>query len=69
MLPKMDGYQVARMLKFDEKYEKIPILMLTAKSQEIDKATGYKTGADKYMTKPFEAKKLLETIRNMLEKK
>lgn len=66
MLPGMDGYQVCRLLKFDQKYKKIPIIMLTAKSQREDKDWGAKTGADFYMTKPFEAKELLNKIKEFL---
>src|SRR4030065_169467 len=45
MLPKLDGYKVCRLLKFDERYKDIPILMLTAKTQEKDKLLGKETGA------------------------
>lgn len=69
MLPKMDGYQVCRLLKFDERYSGIPVLMLTAKTQETDKITGLKTGADEYMMKPFDAKELIRTIGDMVKPK
>lgn len=69
MLPKMDGYKVSRILKFDKKYKGIPVLMLTAKAQEVDKETGMETGADIYMTKPFEPETLLKKVRNLLDKK
>ncbi len=68
MLPLMDGYQVCRLLKFDAQYKDIPIIMLTAKSQQEDKEWGEKVGADLYMTKPYEAKELLEKIRQLMEK-
>jgi DNA-binding response OmpR family regulator len=68
MLPKMDGYRVCRMLKFDDKYRDIPIIMLTAKSTEQDKALGFDVGADSYITKPFRSKDLLEDIKNLLTK-
>lgn len=67
MLPKMDGFKVCRILKFDEKYKHIPILMLTARVQEADKETGFKTGADGYMTKPFEPEDLLKKINALIE--
>ena len=54
MMPKMNGYKVSRLLKFDSKYKDIPIIMLTARSQEEDKFIGEETGADVYITKPFE---------------
>ncbi|MFH1783782.1 MAG: response regulator [bacterium] len=69
MLPKMDGYKVSRILKFDKKYKEIPVLMLTAKAQEVDKETGMETGADLYMTKPFEPEALLKRVRELLDRK
>jgi two-component system alkaline phosphatase synthesis response regulator PhoP len=69
MLPKLDGYKVCRLLKFDEKYKHIPILMLTAKTQEKDKILGMETGADEYITKPFEMDELLEKVKAYLNKK
>ncbi|MFA6170435.1 MAG: response regulator [Candidatus Margulisiibacteriota bacterium] len=68
MLPKLDGYKVARMLKFDENFSKIPIIMLTAKVTDKDKETGIETGADVYLTKPFETDKLLASIETVLRK-
>lgn len=67
MLPKLDGYKVCRLLKFDERYKNIPIIMLTAKAQEKDKIIGTKTGADEYITKPFELEELLEKVRSYLK--
>ena len=66
MLPKMNGFKVARFLKFDESYKHIQILMLTALSAEDDRNTGAETGADAYLTKPFDAEQLLSTIRSLL---
>jgi len=66
LMPKMDGYEVCRMLKFDEKYKSIPIIMLTAKVQDIDKAMGKKVGADDYLTKPFETRDLVDKIKKHL---
>ena len=66
MLPKLDGYKVCRLLKFDERYKHIPILMLTAKTQEKDKILGKETGADEYITKPFEMDYLLEKVKFIL---
>jgi DNA-binding response OmpR family regulator len=69
MLPKLDGYKVCRLLKFDERYKHIPILMLTAKTQEKDKLLGKETGADEYITKPFEINELLEKVKSYLREK
>ena len=66
MLPRIDGYKVCRMLKFDEKYKMIPIIMFTARAQETDKKTGEEVGADAYITKPFEAQILLGKIKELL---
>ena len=69
MLPKLDGYKVCRLLKFDERYKHIPILMLTAKTQEKDKTLGMETGADEYITKPFEMDDLMEKVESYISKK
>lgn len=66
MLPKLDGYKVCRLLKFDERYKHIPILMLTAKTQDKDKAIGMETGADEYITKPFEIDDLMKKVKHYL---
>lgn len=66
MLPKLDGYKVCRMLKFDEKYKYIPIIMFTARVQKSDKELGFEVGADAYLTKPFEPQVLLEKIKELL---
>ena len=68
MLPKLDGYKVCRLLKFDERYKHIPIFMLTAKTQEKDKVLGMETGADEYITKPFEIDYLMEKVKEYLSK-
>ena len=66
MMSKMNGYEVSRFLKFDAKFKQIPIIMLTARTQEKDKAIGQETGADAYITKPFEMDVLVSTVNNML---
>ncbi|MFH1847770.1 MAG: response regulator [Candidatus Omnitrophota bacterium] len=67
MLPKMDGYRVCRMLKFDEKYKKIPIIMFSARAQDNDAKMGKEVGADAYVTKPFDPKVLLSKIAELLK--
>lgn len=67
MLPKMDGYKVCGLLKADTRYNKIPIIMFTARAQESDKKMGKEVGADAYITKPFEPEALLEKIRQLLK--
>lgn len=68
-LPGMDGYQVCRLLKFDPKYSRTPIIMLTSRSQKEDREWGEKVGADAYFTKPYEAKELLDKIKELLGRK
>ena len=67
MLPKLDGYKVCRLLKFDERYKGVPILIFTARAQEEDIKLAMECGADAYLTKPFEAQVLLEKLRALLE--
>src|SRR4030043_1779245 len=68
MLPKLDGYKVCRLLKFDEQHKHIPILMMTAKTQEKDKLMGKETGANEYITKPFDMEELMEKVKTYLNK-
>ena len=63
MLPKMNGYKVCRLLKFDAKYEQIKVFMLTSRRRQSDIDTGIETGADEYLTKPYEPKELIELIK------
>ena len=66
MLPKLDGYKICQMLKFDETFSHIPIILLTARAQESDKAIGLQTGADVFMTKPFDSAELLANIKRLV---
>jgi len=66
MLPKLDGYKVCRLLKFDEHYKHIPILIMTAKTQQKDRLLGTETGADEYITKPFDMEELMAKIKKYL---
>ena len=68
MLPKLDGYRVCRMLKFDEKYKGIPIILFSARVQASDIKMGEEQGADAYITKPFDPKTLLLKINELLIK-
>ena len=65
MLPKLSGFEVCRILR---KEMSTPILMLTAKDEEIDKVVGLEIGADDYMTKPFSMRELIARIRAMLRR-
>lgn len=66
MLPKLDGFEVCKRLRQDRVMT--PILMLTAKSQEVDKVLGLELGADDYVTKPFSARELLARIKAILRR-
>lgn len=66
MLPRVDGYKVCRLLKFDERYRAIPILIFTARAQAEDIQLATECGADAYLTKPFEAKMLLAKLQELL---
>lgn len=65
-LPKMDGFKISRILKFDENYRRIPIVMLTAKVHPSDIQMGKEAGADAYITKPYKAEDLLAKIKELL---
>lgn len=66
MLPKMNGYEVCRLLKFEEKTSKIPIVLFSARAQEADKVAGKDVGADAYIVKPFEPQALMSKIKELL---
>lgn len=67
MLPKIDGWEICKALK--QKGKDIPVIMLTAKCMPEDKVKGFESGADDYITKPFNVKELIIRIENLLEKK
>ncbi|MEI6150377.1 MAG: response regulator, partial [bacterium] len=68
-LPKMDGFEVCRRLKADPVTCGIPIMVFSAKSQQVDKDRASKFGADGYMAKPFDPGVLLTEIANLIGKK
>ncbi len=68
ILPKLNGYQVCAILKRDKLFKQVPILMLTARSQERDVDEGMRVGADAYMIKPFKNEILLDQIERLLTK-
>src|SRR5215831_20881 len=63
MLPVMNGLEVCRQLKAEDRTRTIPILMLTARAEETDQVVGFSLGADDYVTKPFSPKVLVQRIR------
>ncbi len=68
-MPDGDGYTLCSMLKSDERFSHIPIILLTARGEEQSQSDTYKVGADAYMAKPFEVETLMELIRNLLRRK
>ncbi len=65
MLPRLDGFEVCRILRREST---IPILMLTARGEEVDRVVGLELGADDYVTKPFSMRELLARVRAMLRR-
>jgi two-component system phosphate regulon response regulator PhoB len=69
MLPGMDGKDVCRALKSNPLTQSIPILMLTAKTDEVDRVIGFELGADDYVTKPFSPRELVLRVKAILRRK
>lgn len=68
MLPKMPGLEICRVLKSDPATRHIPVIMLTAKAEEVDKIVGLELGADDYVTKPFSPRELILRINRSLRR-
>lgn len=66
MMPGMDGYEVVQHLRADPSTARLPILMLTAKSDLDDQITGFEVGADDYLTKPFHREELVSRVESVL---
>ena len=67
MMPKVSGFKATRLIKFDARYRQIPLILLTARTQEADRTLGLEAGADVYMTKPFDPEQLLKEVQRLLE--
>ncbi|WP_420550590.1 response regulator [Litorivicinus lipolyticus] len=66
MMPgEMDGYQLCQLLKSDEKYQGLAVVLLTARGQASDLEEGERVGADKYLVKPFSPLQLIQTVREL----
>jgi phosphate regulon transcriptional regulator PhoB len=68
MLPGIDGIELCKTLKKNDNTKKIPIIMLTAKKQEVDKVVGLEVGADDYIVKPFGMRELIARIKTVLRR-
>jgi two-component system phosphate regulon response regulator PhoB len=69
MLPGMSGIDLCKRLRADNRYQPVPIIMLTARGEERDKVAGLDTGADDYITKPFSPRELVSRIRAVLRRR
>jgi DNA-binding response OmpR family regulator len=67
MLPGMDGYKITSALKSDEKYKNIPIIMFTARTEDLERIMGEQLGVDAHIIKPFDSKELVSKIRKLLK--
>ena len=66
MMPKVDGLLACRILKANEKTKGVPIVMLTARSQQMEELRGWESGADEYLTRPCDHQRLLEVVAQFL---
>src|SRR5262245_57134793 len=69
MLPVIEGLEVCRQLRSGARTRQIPILMLTARSEEVDEVVGFQMGADDYVAKPFKIKALIQRIKALLRRR
>ena len=66
MMPRLDGYELTRRLRAEERTRRMPVILLTARAQDSDVATGFLAGADDYLRKPFNPDELVERVRAVL---
>jgi DNA-binding response OmpR family regulator len=66
MMPRVDGYELTRLLRAEQTTQRIPIILLTAKTQEADVSQGFDAGADDYLKKPFNPDELVARVRAVL---
>lgn len=69
MLPDMSGFEVCRRLRQAERTKTTPVIMLTAKGEEIDRVVGFEVGADDYVTKPFSVRELMLRVKAVLRRR
>ena len=68
MMPDMDGFEVCRTIRRDEQFKDLPVLMLTARGEVMDRVIGLELGADDYLAKPFEPRELVARIHNIFRR-
>ena len=68
MLPKVDGLEVCRLLKSEPETKNVPIIMITAKGEEVDRIVGLELGADDYIIKPFSPREVVLRVRSVLKR-
>jgi twitching motility two-component system response regulator PilH len=68
VMPKMNGYEVCRRIKNDQKTKEIPVIMCSSKGEDFDRLWGLKNGADAYVVKPFQPMELIGTIKQLLRR-
>ena len=66
MMPPPDGYEVCRQLKSDEKTKHVPVILLSARTQQSEMEQGFQSGADRYMAKPFQNDELLKAVETLM---
>jgi len=66
MMPRLDGYEVTRRVRAEESLRSVPVILLTARSQETDVSRGFEVGADDYLKKPFNPDELVARVRAVL---
>jgi len=66
MIPKIDGYEVCRTLKFDDETKNIPIIILSALNEAVDKQKALDAGVDAYFVKPFDLEELVQKIKELI---
>ena len=66
MMPKLNGFEVCRKLREDQSFATVPIMLLTARGQEVDRKMGMEAGATEYITKPFSPRQLLQIVQEKL---
>lgn len=67
MMPNMDGYEVCRQIRANDKLENVKIIMVSARAMESERQKGIELGADEYITKPFDEEVLLELVKSHLD--